>query len=122
MSLDQEQIQTLVQRVIARIDGEKPVSKKSENQNTVFGVGQRGVFTDLNLAVEAAHTAFLQWSALRLDHRKKIVDNLRKRLRECLNWMSEEAVSETGLGRVGDKVKKNLLVIDKTPGPEIITP
>jgi acyl-CoA reductase-like NAD-dependent aldehyde dehydrogenase len=31
-------------------------------------------------------------------------------------------VEETGLGRVQDKIRKNLLVIDKTPGPEILRP
>jgi acyl-CoA reductase-like NAD-dependent aldehyde dehydrogenase len=36
--------------------------------------------------------------------------------------MSEAAVAETGLGRVDDKIKKNLLVINKTPGPEILEP
>ena len=33
-------------------------------------------------------------------------------------WRTEE----TGLGRAEDKVKKNRLVIDKTPGPEILQP
>ena len=32
------------------------------------------------------------------------------------------AQEETGLGRAEDKVQKNLLVIDKTPGPEILQP
>jgi len=34
--------------------------------------------------------------------------------------MSSMAVAETGMGRVDDKVKKNLLVINKTPGPEVL--
>ena len=38
---------------------------------------------------------------------------------ELLATMAQE---ETGLGRAEDKVKKNLLVIDKTPGPEILQP
>jgi acyl-CoA reductase-like NAD-dependent aldehyde dehydrogenase len=32
------------------------------------------------------------------------------------------AVEETGLGRVDDKINKNLLVADKTPGTEILRP
>jgi acyl-CoA reductase-like NAD-dependent aldehyde dehydrogenase len=36
--------------------------------------------------------------------------------------LSQLARDETGLGRTEDKVKKNLLVIWKTPGPEILEP
>jgi acyl-CoA reductase-like NAD-dependent aldehyde dehydrogenase len=36
--------------------------------------------------------------------------------------MAEAAVKETGLGRVDQKLIKNRLVIDKTPGPEILEP
>jgi acyl-CoA reductase-like NAD-dependent aldehyde dehydrogenase len=116
-SLDQDQVQAVVQRVLSRIDLHKTSTKKDEP-----GFGQRGIFSDLNRAVEAAQEAFPIWCSLRLDHRKRVVEKIRSRLRECLQWMSEEAVSETGLGRVEDKIKKNLLVIDKTPGPEILNP
>ncbi len=36
--------------------------------------------------------------------------------------LAEMAVDETGMGRVADKVKKNLLVAERTPGPEILSP
>jgi len=36
--------------------------------------------------------------------------------------LSRTAVEETGLGRVEDKVRKNLLVAVKTPGPEMLEP
>src|SRR5476651_1614243 len=125
MALDQEQLNTLVKRVMMRL-GEgaslsssfSPVPKQIDSPE----FSSRGIFSDINLAVKAAQEAFPVWSALRLDHRKLIIEKIRSRLRECLTWMSEEAVSETGLGRVDDKVKKNLLVIDKTPGPEILSP
>jgi aldehyde dehydrogenase len=32
------------------------------------------------------------------------------------------AVHETGMGRIEDKVKKNLLVAERTPGPEVLSP
>lgn len=128
VQLDSEQVNTLVKRVLNRLEGEgvtaKPrapgVSLPDQKESPAFS--SRGVFSDLNSAVKAAKAAYPAWSALRLDHRKQIIEALRVRLRECLQWMSEEAVAETGLGRVGDKIKKNLLVIDKTPGPEILTP
>jgi acyl-CoA reductase-like NAD-dependent aldehyde dehydrogenase len=111
----QATVDALVKRVMDRL-GQTP----EQTEPPVFA--SRGVFSDINLAVDAASEAFPVWSRLRLDHRKRIIEKLRSRLRECLQWMSEDAVSETGLGRVDDKIKKNLLVIDKTPGPEILTP
>ena len=39
-----------------------------------------------------------------------------------LERLSKEAVEETGLGRVDDKIVKNRLVATKTPGTEILTP
>ncbi len=120
MSLGPEQIQAIIKKVVERAAsqgaGDLPVQKTSPY------FGRHGIFTDLDRAVEAAKEAQVVWASLRLDKKKQIISKLRSRLRECLNWMSKEAVAETGLGRVDDKVKKNLLVIDKTPGPEILTP
>src|SRR6266568_3986638 len=101
MSLDQVQIETLVKRVLARLDGEQTPSSRESRPPQVQspGFGRRGVFSDLNLAVEAANAAYPAWVSLRLDQRKKIIEKLREGLRGCLQWMSEEAVEETGLGR-----------------------
>ena len=41
--------------------------------------------------------------------------------REVAN-LARMAVEETGLGRYDDKINKNLLVGNKTPGPEILKP
>lgn len=120
--MEQEQINVLVNRVMSRLNTTTASQKKETIQEPSPEFAKRGIFSDMDLAVKAAGEAFPIWSSLRLDHRKVIIEKLRARLRECLQWMSEEAVSETGLGRVDDKVKKNLLVIDKTPGPEILTP
>ena len=160
MSVDQEQLNTLVKRVMERLGDKKSVplndsannptadpsrainfqsslpsvsspqgfaaSKNSSsfpaNKKGPPDFSSRGIFSDIDLAVKAAGTAFPIWSSLRLDHRKLIIDKMRTRLRECVEWMSENAVNETGLGRVEDKIKKNLLVINKTPGPEILGP
>ncbi len=120
-NFDQDQVQAVVSRVLSRLNTDS-LNKNLPSQKDSPGFGQRGIFSDLNRAVEAANTAYPVWASLRLDHRKRIINKIRSRLRECLQWMSEEAVQETGLGRVDDKVKKNLLVIDKTPGPEILVP
>jgi acyl-CoA reductase-like NAD-dependent aldehyde dehydrogenase len=112
--LEQDQISSVVAEVMSRLQqGKAPTS---------VGSGSRGVFSSIDRAVAAAQAAFQEWSALRLEHRKSIIENLRVKLRGHVNWMASEAVDETGLGRKDDKIKKNLLVINKTPGPEILEP
>lgn len=74
----------------------------------------------LDDAVQAAYHAQPAWVALSLEKRKATIERARALLREAAHELSEMAVRETGLGRVADKVKKNLLVINKTPGPEYL--
>ena len=51
-----------------------------------------------------------------------MVRAIRRSARANARRLAEMAVDETGMGRIEDKVKKNLLVADRTPGPEILTP
>ena len=80
------------------------------------------VFATLDEAVEAAREAQPHWAAIPLERRKEVISQLRLILRNHVNELSYLAVEETGLGRVEDKIKKNLLVINKTPGPEYLEP
>ena len=81
-----------------------------------------GVFDDLDAAVDAAHHAFAALESASLGVRYKIVEAMRTIGRAEVHNIAQMAVDETGLGRVDDKIKKNLLVLNKTPGPEILRP
>jgi len=82
----------------------------------------RGVFPDLEPAVRAAEAAHRQLVALPLWVRAACLENVRRKLRDNVRLLAELAVSETGMGRVEDKIKKNLLVINQTPGIEDLEP
>ncbi|MBI4911709.1 MAG: aldehyde dehydrogenase EutE [Acidobacteria bacterium] len=82
--------------------------------------GQAGVFPDVPRALAAAEAAFHAFRAIGLERRIRIIQRLREGLRPRAEDLARLAVEETGMGRVEDKVLKNLLVIDKTPGPEIL--
>ena len=89
----------------------------------VFRPGMtKGLFPDLDAAVQAATVAFRAWGETRVIDRQKVIDAIRAWGRAHAREMAERAVEETGLGRVEDKIVKNLLCVDKTPGPEILTP
>jgi aldehyde dehydrogenase len=85
--------------------------------------GRRGIYDDVDSAVKAARTAH---ETLVHKHTMRERDRFIAALRACAldvtPHISQMAVDETGLGRVDDKLNKNRLVAEKTPGTEILRP
>ncbi len=115
VQMDQNQIQRIVQEVVRglRPDVQQPGSS---------GHDTLGIFGDVDSAVNAAALAFRQLDLLPLERRKDIIRHMRQAAREHAQVLAYEAWQETGMGRYEDKIEKNLLVADKTPGPEILEP
>lgn len=82
----------------------------------------RGVFADLEQAVKAAEAAHKQLVSLPLYVRAGCIESIRRKCRDNVRLLAELAASETGMGRVEDKLQKNLLVINQTPGIEDLEP
>ena len=81
-----------------------------------------GIYLTVDEAVAAAKRAQQVYAEMGLDTRRTIVDAIRAAmLREAEN-LAMLAVTETGLGRYEDKILKNRLVTNKTPGPEDLEP
>ena len=76
------------------------------------------VFETVDEAVNAAEKAQPCFQELGLEARGKIVDAMREASRANARRWAELAVAETGMGRVEDKVLKNLVVANRTPGVE----
>jgi acyl-CoA reductase-like NAD-dependent aldehyde dehydrogenase len=81
-----------------------------------------GIFATIPEAVEAAWTAFRSYRAMGLDRRHEVIESIRGEMRRLARELAQKAHQETGLGRTEDKVLKNRLVIEKTPGPEDLEP
>ncbi len=92
--------------------GSEPASRRSSDR--------LGIFETVDEAVSAARRA--QRGIGTLELRDRIIANQRRRLTEQAESLAEDAVRETGLGRVDSKTLKNTLVIDKTPGTEDLHP
>lgn len=87
----------------------------------VSGAGpelREGIFGDIPTAVEAARIAFGRLRGLSLAARARIITALRETLLQETEALSRLAHQETGLGRVEDKIRKNRLAVQKTPGIE----
>jgi aldehyde dehydrogenase len=121
--LNQNDIQAIVDKVVRRIGGSGGAPGGAP-KSTLDGsrMSGRGLFADVDSAVAAARQAFEIFSTVPLETRKRMIANVRRRTTESVDLLSKMAVEETGLGRYADKITKNLLVINKTPGPEILEP
>lgn len=114
--MERVEIESIVESVLSRIkSGDAP--RRSDPP-----AKPKGVFKTVSDCHAAAKSGQATWVALPLEKRREIVANIRRRCAEDVNTLAEMAVEETKLGRVDDKIKKNLLVIHKTPGPEILQP
>jgi propionaldehyde dehydrogenase len=76
------------------------------------------VFDTVDEAVSAAAKAQPGFQDLGLAAREKIIEAIREVSRANARRWAEMAVAETGMGRVEDKVVKNMVCIDGTPGVE----
>ncbi len=81
-----------------------------------------GVFDDLDLATAAAQRGQEAFIAQSVESRQRVIEAMRAKSRELAEPLARMAVAETGLGNAPDKVKKNLLCADKTPGMELLVP
>ncbi len=84
--------------------------------------GRRGIFDDIDTAVNAARAAFEQFDRRPLADRYRACEAIRAVCRSYVEEMSSRAVEESTYGRVEDKIRKNRLAIEKTPGPEDLRP
>lgn len=151
MQIDEQRIQEIVDKVLARLGPEaqkspaQAVMQAAEHAKPSGSAGGQGgfvpphlrsnkrdgskvprathgVFPDVDSAVAAARKAFEQWSNTSLQTRERAIAAMRKVTLDNVKALSEHAVAESGLGRVEDKIKKNTLVATKTPGTEILKP
>ena len=121
MSHDDQEVRAIIRRVRRRF-GEPQSAAVSAGPIAPASDLGGGVFTSISAAVDAAQIAFQAFSDLGLDARCEVIDSVRQSMRENSAELARLAHEETGLGRHEDKVVKNLLVTDKTPGPEDLEP
>ncbi len=107
-----QEFELLVQQVMAKLS--KPAGEMPRASQF------RGVFATPDEAVAAARQAQTVFRRTPISQRKAIIEAMRQTVIEHAQPLAQLAVEETRMGRVGDKVRKNLLVAEKTPGVEIL--
>ncbi len=114
MTVQKQEIEAIVTEVLRTLSSTQPQAKMAMER------GDWGIFEDLEQAVAAATIAYQKSNTIAL--RERIVAAMRKAAHDNAKRLAEMAVEETGMGRIEDKTKKNILVADRTPGPEILSP
>jgi acyl-CoA reductase-like NAD-dependent aldehyde dehydrogenase len=117
-ALTDQEIEAIARRIATDLERRPPGQAGSEGD-----IDERaGVFATVDQAIEAARQAQPVFVALPLATRARIISAIRATLLEHAEALARAACEETGLGRVEDKIVKNRLVTEKTPGLEELTP
>jgi propionaldehyde dehydrogenase len=120
MELDSKSVEQIVNLVVEQLKGKETSFYHKEES-------KYGIFDDMNEAVEKAYIAQKDFfKNYKLEDRSRIVESIRKELMKEVELLSRLGVEDTGMGRYEDKLKKNKLAIERTPGvedlkPEVIT-
>ncbi|MBM4291356.1 MAG: aldehyde dehydrogenase EutE [Deltaproteobacteria bacterium] len=123
--MNEAQIARIVEQVVANIagapapaGGRAPLARTSPAPSSEG----RGVHATVEAAAAAAQRAFGELRDCPLADRARYIAALREVTLSELETLSQMAVQETGLGRYADKLAKNRLVVEKTPGTEALVP
>ncbi|MDA8244953.1 MAG: aldehyde dehydrogenase [Elusimicrobia bacterium] len=111
MAISEEDLKKIVAEVVRNL-GDAPAAAAPASSSG------GPVFDSVDEAVAAASKAQPFFQDLGLAAREKIISAIRETSRASARRWAEAAVAETGMGRVADKVLKNLICADKTPGVE----
>lgn len=114
MELTQDQIAKIVQDTVANLN--------SANTNTtVFSTSTEWLCDTADEAVANAKSAQVKLAARTLEERGKLIAAMRKASLDNAEYLAKLANEETGYGIVEDKIAKNILAAEKTPGIEDLT-
>lgn len=120
MYADEHQIKKIVEDVIKKIN--VTGFSAAYDLNTQNHAAAHGIFASVEDAVRAASLAYREFKKVPLQKRYEIIKAMRDAAVRNAEVMAREAHEETKMGRVADKVQKNLLSARKTPGPEALHP
>lgn len=117
-AVEEKLLTAIVERIARELSGmAQPEDERDQPEKKPC----RGVAETVDQAVAAAEKAQQKFALMDLEKREQILNAIRE---ACLNnarMLAEMAVEESEMGRVEDKIIKNILAAKKTPGTEALT-
>ncbi len=123
-AFDEQEIREIIARVRSRLGGTPDVVPEHPRIPVEIPEAElgEGLFATIDEAVKAAESAYKAYTAMGLEIRSAVVASIRTAMIDQAERLAAMAHEETGLGRAEDKVRKNILVATRTPGPEDLEP
>jgi acyl-CoA reductase-like NAD-dependent aldehyde dehydrogenase len=118
VQINSDALRALAEAIAREIKSETPAAVAADSSSALGD----GVYRTIDEAAAASRRAFVAYDQMGLRRRFAVIEAIRAVCRREGRSLAEFAHSETGLGRVEDKVVKNALVTERTPGPEILEP
>lgn len=106
---------------IRKILAEELGSTTSSTNNTVSTGNNKGVYGNVDEAVQAAKAAQEIFVDCSIETRNKVIDSLKEGFTPLLDHIATEIVNETGMGTKEAKIKKLENALYNTPGTEDLT-
>lgn len=117
-----EEIARIVAEVLKKLDKEEGVSSAASGKAcSASSSGCDVLHGSVDAAVQTAKKAQETFQDLGLEVRREVIRAMRKAAIANAEGWAKLAVEETGMGRVADKVQKNLVCATRTPGVEDLT-
>ena len=108
--INRTSVEELVRQVIDELEQNGKVNSTNTNTSSVFDC--------VDDAVYYSGIAQKKWVRTANDTKKIIIEALRKEMHNYANEFSKQALQETGMGRLEDKIAKHHNAADSTPGME----
>ncbi|MHB1653851.1 MAG: aldehyde dehydrogenase family protein [Desulfitobacteriaceae bacterium] len=119
MEITEDKIALIVGQVLSQIQSTMPIQTPAQSM-AAKPKGELGVFTDIQEAIRAARDSQSHLAKLSLEQRARFIEAIREVAVSQAKAWARLAYEETGMGRVADKMAKNLNAAQLTPGIEDI--
>ena len=113
--IDQQLIERIVNQVVTELGSRADLPAMTRQNGAAV---TSGVYDDVNDAVTAAVRGQKIWVVTPNSTKKKVIAALRKAMHDNADEFSRQALKETGMGRLEDKIAKHHNAADATPGLE----
>ncbi|HMP74361.1 MAG TPA: aldehyde dehydrogenase family protein, partial [Kiritimatiellia bacterium] len=121
--LSDQEIEAIARQIAAGMNGDPaPAKSAGAGYGAPGSEAGLGIYPTVDEAVAAARAAQPVYVALPLKKRADIIAAIRRVMLENAAPLAKAAHEETKLGRFEDKITKNILVTEKTPGLEHLYP
>ncbi|MCU0717213.1 MAG: aldehyde dehydrogenase, partial [Pirellula sp.] len=122
MQVSENLIRTVVEQVINQVRQSSAVATPASTPAAVSSsaYGRYGLFLDVDDAVRAARAAFEELRNRPIEHRRRIIDHIRRISIDNAVELGTMEMNETKIGRLEHKIAKLKTLGEKTPGVEFL--